>query len=183
MSKRPRADAERNRRRVLVVAQRLFVERGDGVHMSEVAAEAGVGIGTLYRHFPTRQALIEAIAGRRFAEILDFARDRCLPEPDAHLALTRFLTHVAEIHEQGRGLTGAIEATLGSTAPRGKAEAELLAVGAALVRHGQDTGTLAPGITVRDLYMIVGAVAILSRNAIGDWRRFIEIALAGMRPG
>jgi AcrR family transcriptional regulator len=181
MSKPMRGDAERNRGLVLAAARKLFGERGDEVHMSQVAAEAGVGIGTVYRHFPTRQALVAAIAEGRFAEILEFARQRCLNEPDPMLALTRFLSHVGEVHEQGRGLSGVIEATFGSTEPRGETSGDLLEVGAALLRRGIDQGILAPGLTVDDLYMIVGAVSFISRNGVGDWRRFIEITVEGLR--
>jgi AcrR family transcriptional regulator len=183
VSKPMRGDAERNRRQVLAVAQRLFGERGDEVQMSEVAAAAGVGVGTVYRHFPTRQALIGAIAEQRFAGILDFARQQCLPEPDPMLALTRFLSHVAEVHEQGRSLSGVIEATFGSMEPRGDVSSDLLEVGGTLLRRGIDQGVVAPGVTVGDLYMIVGAVAFISRNGVGDWRRFVDIAVNGLRPG
>ena len=182
MSKRLRGDAERNRAGLLAAARTLFAERGDEVHMSEVAAAAGVGVGTLYRHFPTRQALVEAIAAERFAGILEFARERCLPEPDTHAALRLFLTHVAEVHEQGRDLSGVIEAAFGDTEPRGTLAADLLAVGDMLLRRGQADGTVKPDVTVQDLYMIVGAAAFVSRNAVGDWGRFIDIALDGLRP-
>ncbi|QEU89585.1 TetR/AcrR family transcriptional regulator [Streptomyces kanamyceticus] len=182
MSRPSRADAERNRLRVLEVAEELFAERGDAVQMAEVARAAGVGVGTVYRHFPNRQALVEAITEQRFAKILTFVEQRCLPQPDTHQALVCFLTHVGEVHEQGRGLSGVIEATFGSTAPRGEVGGALLAVGETLVRRGRADGALREDVTVADLYMTVGAVAILSRDAIGDWRRFIDITLNGLRP-
>ncbi|MFE0171156.1 TetR/AcrR family transcriptional regulator [Streptomyces sp. NPDC059002] len=182
MSRPSRADAERNRLRVLEVAGKLFAERGDEVQMAEVARAAEVGVGTVYRHFPTRQALIEAITEERFAGILAHVEQQCLPEPDTRRALLCFLTHVGEVHEQGRGLSGVIEATFGSTAPRGAVGDALLAVGETLVSRGRADGALRDDVTVADLYMTVGAVAILSRNAIGDWRRFIDITLDGLRP-
>ncbi|MFJ2770838.1 TetR/AcrR family transcriptional regulator [Streptomyces sp. NPDC087300] len=182
MSRPSRADAERNRLRVLDVAEEQFAERGDAVQMAEVARAAGVGVGTVYRHFPNRQALVEAITERRFARILTFVEERCLPQPDTRGALLCFLTHVGEVHEQGRGLSGVIEATFGSTAPRGEVGAALLAVGETLVSRGRADGALRDDVTVADLYMTVGAVAILSRDSIGDWRRFVDITLDGLRP-
>ncbi|MFF5213517.1 TetR/AcrR family transcriptional regulator [Streptosporangium sp. NPDC000396] len=179
-ARKPRTDAGRNRSRVLQVACELFGERGGEVQMSEVAQTAGVGIGTVYRHFPTRQALIEAVADQRFAGILVFAREQCLPNPDTRQALACFLRRVAEVHEQGRGVSSVIEATLGSTEPRGEVGAELLAFGEALVERGRADGTLRADATVADLYMLTGAVAAISRQGIGDWRRFIDIALGGM---
>lgn len=182
MSRPSRADAERNRQRVLEVAHKLFTERGDEVQMAEVARAAEVGVGTVYRHFPTRQALIEAVAEQRFADILTFAEQQCLPRPDARRALACLLTHVGEVHEQERGVSGVIEATFGFTAPRGAVGQALMAIGETLVQRGRTDGTLRADVTVTDLYMSVGAVAVLSRNAVGDWRRFVEITLDGLRP-
>ncbi|MFF3289902.1 TetR/AcrR family transcriptional regulator [Streptomyces sp. NPDC003023] len=181
MSRPSRADAERNRLRVLEVAHDLFAERGDEVQMAEVARAAGVGVGTVYRHFPTRRALVEAVAVRRFAEILAFAEEQCLTQPDACGAVAALLTHVGEVHEQGRAVSGVIEAAFGGTAPRGEVGEALLAMGARLVERGREDGTLRADVTVGDLYMSVGAVAVLSRDAIGDWRRFVQIVLDGLR--
>ncbi|MEV0086347.1 helix-turn-helix domain-containing protein [Saccharopolyspora sp. NPDC050642] len=179
---KPRADAERNRAQVLTVARDLLAERGEQVQMAEVARAAGVGVGTVYRHFPTRQALVEAVAEERFAAILAFGEAQCLPDPDTRQALTAFLHRIGEVHENERGLSGAIESVLGSTAPQGEVSTRLLAFGETLVERGKADGTLAAEATVADLYMIVGALATVSRAAIGDWRRFVDIALAGLRP-
>ncbi|MFC5752859.1 TetR/AcrR family transcriptional regulator [Actinomadura rugatobispora] len=181
-ARKPRADSARNRVRVLQVACDLFAERGDEVQMAEVAQAAGVGVGTVYRHFPTRQALVDAVAERRFAEILAFARTRCLPDPDARRALACFLSRIGTVHEQGRGLSEAIEKALGSTEPRGEVGAELLALTGALLERGQADGAFRADATVADLYMIAGAVAAISRHTFGDWRRFIDLALDGLRP-
>lgn len=181
-ARKTRADAGRNRARVLEVARELFTEHGDEVQMSEVARTAGVGVGTVYRHFPTRVALVEAVAEQRFIEILAFARERCLPQPDARLALRCFLGHVGEVHEQGRGLSGAIEAALGHTAPQGTILTELESLGDSLLERGKADRVIRPDATIDDLYMIVGALAAVSRQNIGDWRRFVEIALDGLEP-
>ena len=181
-TRKPRTDAERNRGRVLEVACALFAEHGDEVQMAEVAKAAGVGVGTVYRHFPTRQALIEAVTEQRFAEILAYARTACLPNPDTRQALTCFLTRIGEVHDEGRGVSSAIEAALGSTEPRGQVGADLLALGETLLDRGRADGTFRADVKVADLYMIAGAVAAISRDAIGDWRRFIDIALDGLQP-
>jgi AcrR family transcriptional regulator len=181
-ARKVRTDAGRNRVRVLDAARDLFAEHGDEVQMSEVARAAEVGIGTVYRHFPNRQALIEAVAEQRFADILRFAERECLTERDTRGALTCFLRHIGEVHERGRAVSGAIEAVLGSTEPRGELAAKLYDVGGVLIARGQADGTLRADASVSDLYMIVGALAAISRNGIGDWRRFIEIALDGLRP-
>ncbi|GAA4074495.1 helix-turn-helix domain-containing protein [Actinomadura miaoliensis] len=181
-ARRPRVDAERNRGRVLQVAGELFAEHGDQVQMADVARAAGVGVGTVYRHFPNRRALVEAVAEQRFAEILRYAREECLTQPDARRALSCFLARIGRVHEEGQGVSSAIEAALGDTEPRGQVGADLLAIGADLLERGRSDGTIRADATVADLYMIAGAVAAISRNTVGDWRRFIEIALDGLRP-
>ncbi|GAB3959572.1 TetR/AcrR family transcriptional regulator [Actinoallomurus acanthiterrae] len=180
--RRPRTDAERNRGRVLQAATELFAQHGDQVQMADVAKAAGVGVGTVYRHFPTRQALIEAVAEQRFIEILRFAREECLARPDTRQALACFFARIGRVHEEGRGVSGAIEAALGDTEPRGQVGADLLAIGEEMLERGRSDGTLRADVKVADLYMIAGAVAAISRNAVGDWHRFIDIALDGLRP-
>ncbi|MEV0051947.1 helix-turn-helix domain-containing protein [Saccharopolyspora shandongensis] len=179
---KPRADAERNRAQVLAVARDMLAERGEQVQMAEVARAAGVGVGTVYRHFPTRQALVEAVAEDRFAAILAFGEEQALSDTDTRQVLTSFLRRIGEVHENERGLSGAIESVLGSTAPQGEVSTRLLAFGETLIKRGKADGTLDADVTVADLYMIVGALATVSRAAIGDWHRFIDIAFAGLRP-
>jgi AcrR family transcriptional regulator len=177
-----RTDAARNRDQVLDAATRLFAERGAEVQMADVARAAGVGVGTVYRHFPTRRALIEAVAELRFVGILEHARRNNVPNPDVRQALTDFLGHIAEVHEQGRALSGAIESVLGDTEPRGDIRRQLGDLGEELLGRGRADGSIRADATAADLYMIVGAVATISRDSIGDWRRFIELALDGLRP-
>ncbi len=181
-TRKRRADAARNRDQVLDTATTLFTERGGDVQMADVARAAGVGVGTVYRHFPTRAALIEAVAERRFVEILDHARRNSLPNPDARQALTDFLAHICQVHEHGRVLSSAIESVIGDTAPRGEIRTELISLGEELLSRGRADGSIRADATAADLYMIVGAVAAISRAGFGDWRRFIELALDGLRP-
>ncbi|MEV1239336.1 helix-turn-helix domain-containing protein [Nonomuraea sp. NPDC049750] len=91
--RKTRTDAERNRDRVLEAARALFAESGYDVQMSEIARAAGVGIGTLYRKFPTREALIEAIAEHRAADLIAAARRLADADDPAH-GLAGFLRHV-----------------------------------------------------------------------------------------
>ncbi|MER6548969.1 helix-turn-helix domain-containing protein [Streptomyces sp. NPDC001250] len=180
--RKPRADAERNRARVLAAARALFEERGDEVQMPEVARAAGVGIGTVYRHFPTRQSLVEAAAELRFAEILRFARTDCLRDPESGQGLARYLRNVGQILAEDQGLSAAVAAAVGSSAPRGEMLAQLeLAVGT-LIDQGRSAGTLRGDLTVADVYTLVGALSAVIRTGSGDWRRFIDLALDGLRP-
>jgi AcrR family transcriptional regulator len=180
--RKPRADAERNRVRVLTAARALFAQRGDEVQMPEVARAAGVGIGTVYRHFPTRQALVEAAAEHRFAEILQFARTDCLHAPQSGQGLARYLRHVGQVLAEDRGLSASIAAAVGSSAPRGEMLAQLERAVGALIEQGQAALTLRADVTVADIYMIIGGLFGIIHTSSGDWCRFIDLAFDGLRP-
>src|ERR1700761_4755874 len=95
-SERPlRKDAERNRQRVLDAARELFAERGLGVSLDDIARHAGVGVGTVYRRFPDKEQLIDALFEERIGEMLSAAGES-LEMPDPWLALVRFLERALE---------------------------------------------------------------------------------------
>ncbi|GLX04815.1 TetR/AcrR family transcriptional regulator [Microbispora sp. NBRC 16548] len=179
--RKTRADAERNRDRVLEAARALFAESGYDVQMSEVARAAGVGIGTLYRKFPTREALIEAIAEHRAADIIAAAR-RLTDADDPAQGLARFLHHVGEVLSDDRGMSEVIEKAMGSSEPREETREALLAIAAELIDRAQARGTVGHEVTTGDVNMIICGLAAVIRNAAGDWRRYIEVALDGLRP-
>lgn len=181
--RKPRADAARNRERVLTAARVLLAERGEAVRMPEVARAAGVGVGTVYRHFPTLRELVEAVAEQRFAEIGRFARTECLAgDPGAALAM--YLRHVGEVLEGDPGLSAAIEVSRGGpgSEPRGAARDQLAAGVTALIERGQAAGTIRDDCTTADVYLLSGCLSGIIRTGSGDWRRFLDIALAGLRP-
>ncbi|WP_218004030.1 TetR/AcrR family transcriptional regulator [Nocardia araoensis] len=181
--RRQRADATLNRARIVAVARTLFAERGVAVQLPEIARAAGVGVGTVYRHFPTHADLIEAAAEQRFAEIEDFARTECLRgEPGRGLA--RYLRHVGEVLAADRGLSAAIEAARQSAGsePRGESRSRLEDVIGELVERDRAAGTLRDDCTVADVYMIVGALSATIAGGSGDWRRLVRIVLDGLRP-
>jgi len=180
--RKPRADAERNRARVLEAARALLDERGDEVQMPEVARAAGVGIGTVYRHFPTRQALVEAAAEHRFGEILEFARTECLRDPGSGQGLARYLRHVGQVMAEGRGLSASVASAVGSSAPRGEILARLEQAVGTLIAQDQAAGTLRADVTPADVYMITGGMSGIIRTGSGDWRRFVDLAFDGLRP-
>ncbi|MBB5933206.1 TetR/AcrR family transcriptional regulator [Streptomyces zagrosensis] len=178
--RKPRADAERNRARVLNAARDLFTARGEDVQMPEVARAAGVGVGTVYRHFPSRAALIEAAGEQRHADIVEFGRTACLPCPDAADGLTRYIAYIGEVLATDRGLTASIEATLGSARPAGAAAERTEAIAAELIARARAQGVIRPDVEVADLSMIVCGLAAIIRNGTGDWRRYVQITMAGL---
>jgi AcrR family transcriptional regulator len=182
--RRPRADAARNRARIVAAARALFAERGIEVQLPEVARAAGVGIGTVYRHFPAHADLVEAAAEHRFAEIEDFARTECLGRAEPGQALARYLRHVGEVLSADRGLSASIEVVRRSAGsePRGEARARLESVIGDLIARDRAAGTVRDDCTVGDVYMIVGAISATIRTGAGDWRRLLDITLDGLQP-
>jgi AcrR family transcriptional regulator len=183
-ARRPRADAERNRERVLAAARAQFAEHGEQAQMTEIARAAGVGVGTLYRHFPTQHALVEALAERRFAEIAEHARTECRRDPERGEGVARYLRHVARVLTEDRGLSAAIAAARGvpETEPRGAARAELEDAVAELVRQDQAAGTLRADVTTADVYLLAGALSATIRTDSGDPDRLLDLVFTGLTP-
>ena len=179
--RRPRADVERNRARVLAAARALFAERGNDVQMADVARAAGVGVGTVYRHFPDRRALILAAADQRFAEVLEFARTECLPDSDPQRALVGFLRRIGDAVFHDQGLSAAVESVTGSTEPRGETRELYHSVAATLLERARAAGTVRPDSTVTDLILIVHGLVGVIRHDGGDWHRYLDLVLDGLR--
>ena len=130
-----RADARRNRQRLLDVAHEAFMETGVTASMDDIARRAGVGSGTLYRHFPTRDALILALVAddlERLAALADELRSR-----DPSNGLESWLAELVEHNRTYRGLAESIIASTGKPTPLGAACDRLHNAGAALVRDAQ----------------------------------------------
>lgn len=181
--RKARADAARNRERILEAARSLFAERGSQVQLPEVARTAGVGVGTVYRHFPALRDLIEAAAEQRFQEIEAFARTECLENAEPGQGLVRYLHHVGEVLTADRGLSAAIEYTRQSpgSEPRGTSRAQLESVVAEIIARDRATGTLRHDCGAADVHLLVGAISATIRTRSGDWRRLVELALDGLR--
>lgn len=106
-----RADARRNRDRLLEQARTAFADHGVDTSLEEIAARAGVGVGTLYRHFPTRDTLLETVLRERF-DALTTATAQLLREPDPRTALLTWTRQFIDTTTAYRGLTVALTATL-----------------------------------------------------------------------
>jgi AcrR family transcriptional regulator len=108
--RKPRADAVRNRERVLEAAKAVFSQGGPEASLEEVARQAGVGIGTLYRHFPTREALYEAVYRREVEQLVDLARDLTADAPPVD-ALRRWMRSGVEFMATKKGMAAALAVT------------------------------------------------------------------------
>lgn len=180
--RRPRADAERNRARVLQAARTLFTERGDDVQLPEVARAAGVGVGTVYRNFPTREALIEAAAQERFSEIVAFARAECVGSDDPAGALERYLRYVGDLLAHDRGLATSVAGAFGTAEPAGETREALTEVVNEILAEAKAAGGVAPETSISDVMMVCCGLAAVIRTGSGEWTRYIEMVLSGLRP-
>jgi AcrR family transcriptional regulator len=113
MSRPLRADAARNRERLLKVAVRAFSESGPGVTLESIARDAGFGIGTLYRHFPTRESLIEAAYRNELAELCD-AADDLLHDLEPDQALRTWMDRLIDYMTMKRGMADALRVVIAS---------------------------------------------------------------------
>ncbi|GAC1441351.1 MAG: TetR/AcrR family transcriptional regulator [Solirubrobacteraceae bacterium] len=179
-----RRDAERNRQLILEAATRLFAARGLGVSLDEIARAAGVGVGTVYRRFPSRERLIDALFDERVNEIVALA-EAGLEDPDPWRGLVGFIEGALTRQAADRGLK---ELLLGTAEGRAKIElirARMLPLGTAMVHRAQEAGALRRDFSPRDLpllQMMLGAVVDVSAATSPElWRRFLALTLDGMR--
>jgi len=152
-----RADAERNRRSLLDAAQELFRERGLDVGVAEIAERAGVGRGTLFRNFPSKEDLIAAIVVERMGEAVDRGR-ALLDAPDPGEALFEFLAEIAGRQQLDRALFEAVaDAWLANDEIRAAHAGVVGALGDLLAR-AQDAGAVRPDIGAMDVLMLLKGV-------------------------
>lgn len=179
-----RADARRNREALVAAARELFAEQGLEVPLDEIARRAGVGNATLYRRFPTREALIEAVFGESLGASMNEG-ERARAGEDAFASLTAYMERIFEGLAADRG---AIE-LMTTTIPAGPTLAALRehnhATVGALVRRAQEQGTMRPDVVAEDLLFALAALGrcVPSAAAVapGSWRRHLALLFDGLR--
>ncbi|WP_432053942.1 TetR/AcrR family transcriptional regulator [Streptomyces sp. bgisy022] len=179
-----RADARRNRERLLQVAAEAFAEQGEGASLDDIARRAGVGSGTLYRHFPTRRALLEAVYADRIAALAarggDLA-DRLPPGP----ALRAWLDELGAGMIRVRGLKALLGPAVGGGDGGPGCCEPLLGAARLLVGAAQEAGTLRRDVEPVDVLRLVHGVATASELADGEGdhvRRYVGLLVEGLRP-
>src|SRR5437763_5098580 len=181
-----RKDAARNRERILAAAADAFGELGIDVGVDEIASRSGVGMGTLYRHFPTKDALIDAIVEERFAQVTALACE-ALEAADPWEGFTRFLTQVVELQALDRGFKDLLAARLREETTLESARANLDRSLSRLVARAQEAGVLREDVSLSDVSVLLwatGRVVECSESvASGQWRRFLALVLDGWRAG
>jgi AcrR family transcriptional regulator len=179
-----RRDAERNRQRILDAARTLIAEQGLGVSHDQLAEAADVAVGTVYRRFPDKESLIEALFAEQVDDIIGSAR-AALEIPDPWEALVTFLTQALQIQAGNRGLK---ELALGGAPGLAlvcRAQDEISPIMDELVARAQRAGLLRPGVGSEDFSLIpimVGAIIDSARDVDEHlWRRTLALVLDGFR--
>ena len=179
-----RRDAELNRQRILRAAREVFAERGLDATLDQVAHHAGLGIGTVYRRFPGKRELVDALFEQELAEIQAIA-ERALAENDAWQGLLRFLDEVQHKQARDRGLREVLLSSGQGGARLAEGRDRVLPVVTALVKRAQAAGQLRADVDHTDLVMLglmMGAVADYTREVHPEvWRRYLTIMLDGLR--
>ncbi|HEY8842337.1 MAG TPA: helix-turn-helix domain-containing protein [Gaiellaceae bacterium] len=183
-SKRPlRRDAQANRVRIVAAARAAFAADGIEVPVEEIARRAGVGMGTLYRHFRAKEDLIDAVLEDAFAAFIS-AAEQALAEEDAWLGLRSFLERVFALHVENRGLKDII-----ATRAHGRARAEAMRrrmrpLLRSLIERAQEQGTLRDDFTAEDMPLLFwtgGRVIEATATIAPDfWRRYLGLLLDGL---
>ncbi|WP_210494003.1 TetR/AcrR family transcriptional regulator [Patulibacter sp. SYSU D01012] len=184
-----RADALRNRERVLEAAQAAFAEAGPDVAVAEIARRAGVGAGTLFRHFPTKDDLLVAVLERTFDGMQDVV-DRALAMDDPWEGIVLAMTATAEQQACDRTFLEAVGPALFSTESFRERNVRMLERLGQLLRRAQDAGQVRPDLTPEDLPFLVAAVGGATEKcpmqvdgcAPDLWRRYLCVVLDGLRP-
>jgi len=180
-----RADARRNHERILAAARELFAGDPPDVQMDEVARRAGVGVGTVYRHFPDKEALMGELVRERF-ELFNVRLRAALgdagAEPGDALAdaLRENALGLAEDAATRFAFMSGGERVFAHAAAESE---EFMRLAEALVRRARRAGQLAPGFRAEDIPMMMcGVCSTMGRSGPGwNWRRHLELAVRGMR--
>jgi AcrR family transcriptional regulator len=180
-----RRDAELNRQRILRAAAEIFTEHGLQATLDDVARRAGVGVGTVYRRFPDKEALADALFTERLDELVALA-EGALADPDEWGSLVSFLEQASALLAADRGLRQLFMFATYGRDRVGEARARLQPVVTGLVTRAQAAGVVRADLCPTDVPLIefmLAAVAEYARNARPQvWRRYLALLLDGLRP-
>ena len=180
-----RRDAEQNRQRILRAAAEVFTTRGLQATLDDVARHAGVGVGTVYRRFPDKESLVEALFEERIGQMAAIA-DKALAEPDSWTGLTGFLEQACELLSSDRGLR---EILMFATYGRDRVQAgrtRMQPLVTALVERAQRDGKLRADLRPTDMlfieFMLTSAAGYAEQVRPQVWRRYLALLTDALRP-
>jgi AcrR family transcriptional regulator len=175
-----RADARRNREKVLAAARAVFAEQGVDAQMDDVARKADVGVGTVYRHFPTKEALLSALHDEHFAVVAVYVRN-LLTLDDPWDAFTRAMWFGAEKSVGDRAFSEILMAYPPRTCP---GKEDLYVTVGELMDRCKAAGRMRPDAMVDDIGLLmcgVGSASHMEHPVPDAWRRHLAIMLDGLR--
>jgi AcrR family transcriptional regulator len=184
-TKRPlRRDAQANRERIVSAARAAFAAEGVRVPVEEIARRAGVGMGTLYRHFPAKEDLIDAVLEDAFGGFVG-AAEQALDAEDAWAGFRSFLERVFELHVENRGLKDML-----ATRSHGRARVDAMRTRmrplvSRLVERAQEQGALRADFRAEDMPLLFctgdRVIEMTATVAPEFWRRYLGLLLDGLR--
>jgi len=181
-----RADARRNYERLLAEARSAFAAHGTDASLEDVARRAGVGIGTLYRHFPNRHALLSAVFEDAVSDLLNRSHD-LLNAPEPCTALVTWLREIVTHAGEYRGLSRALmSVTSDETSALARCSGPIREAGGALLLRAQQAGKVRPGVAIQDLLQLTHAIALAAEESPGDTQladRLLNLTLRGLKNG
>ena len=183
-ARKPRADAQRNRERILEVAKEVFTRDGAAASLDDIARQAGIGPGTLYRHFPTRDAIVAAVYRREVQQLSDAAVSllAALPPGEAlHEWMRLFVDYIATKKVMASALSSIVGGLPELYAKSGELITEAVTL---LVRHAREAGEIRADAVPSDVLRAL--VGFTYGNADPAWeasaRRLIDLLMDGLRP-
>ena len=183
-----RADAARNRTRVLDAARTAFAEAGLDVGVEEIARRAGVGKGTLYRRFPTKEALVRAIFGDILVEVQQMA-DEAREVPDAGQAFGQFLNEASRLQASNQGFYDVVAQRMGAAALTDEQRRSFMEAVARPLARAQSAGAVRDDLVPEDVLIMLRMIGGATRPApdgspMDDhWPRYLGLLLDAVRPG
>ena len=176
-----RADARRNREKLLGAATELFAASGKDVSLDAVAKRAGVGIGTLYRHFPTRDALVEAAYRNEVAHLCEAAAE-LLSDQAAEVALAEWMNRFVSYSTAKKGMRDALQSVVaGGSDLFADTRGQIVGAITLLLAAGVEAGTLRSDVDAEDVMRAMGAVWLVDEEE--QARRLLRLLMDGLRHG
>ncbi|WP_369037811.1 MULTISPECIES: TetR/AcrR family transcriptional regulator [Streptomyces] len=179
-----RADARRNYERLLTEARAAFAAHGTDTSLEDVARRAGVGIGTLYRHFPNRHALMSAVFEDAVNDLLARSRE-LLTAPEPCTALVTWLREIVTHAGEYRGLARALmSVSYDADSALARCSNPMREAGAALLTRAQQAGTLRTDVSIGDLLQLTNAIALAAEETPDDpglADRLLTLTLRGLK--
>ncbi|MDQ3723337.1 MAG: TetR/AcrR family transcriptional regulator [Actinomycetota bacterium] len=180
-----RADARRNREKVIAAAAAAFAASGLDAQVEDIARRAGLGVGTVYRHFPTKETLVSALAEQHFARLADTLEAALHEQGDAWEIFSATIWRAATAAAADIAWCEIIASDPSTVAAVARGQQRVAAATATLVGRAQAAGVMREDVTVDDIRTIMcgfGHIAAGQRaGAPVDWKRYLEIALDGLR--